>query len=143
MAAPLPSHDDSPLRAALDRIGDRWILLVVEALADGPQRFGDLQERVGAAPNILTNRLRRLETEGLVVATPYSQRPLRVQYDLTATGRELAEALAALTAWGAANEGRRGERFHDSCGTALELRPWCPTCDRAVDDEESVSSYDF
>jgi DNA-binding HxlR family transcriptional regulator len=142
MAGPPPRHDDSPLRAALDRIGDRWILLVVEALADGPLRFGDLEERVGAAPNILTNRLRRLEAEGLVVATPYSERPVRVQYDLTATGRELGEALVALSGWGAAAEGRRGEQFHESCGTALELRPWCPTCDRVVGDEESVRTYD-
>src|SRR3954463_11379469 len=137
MAARPPAPDGSPLRAALDRIGDRWILLVVEALADGPERFGDLQERVGAATNILTNRLRRLQTEGLVVATPYSERPVRMQYALTATGRELAEALVALSAWGTAAEGRPGEHFHESCGTALELRPWCPTCDRMVDGAES------
>ncbi len=143
MAARPPAPDDSPLRAALDRIGDRWLLLVVEALADGPQRFGDLQERVGAAPNILTNRLRRLEAEGLVVATPYSERPVRVQYELSAVGRELADALVALSGWGAAVEGRRGERFHASCGTALELRPWCPTCDRPVDDDEAVGTYDL
>jgi DNA-binding HxlR family transcriptional regulator len=143
MADPPSGHHDSPLRAALDRIGDRWILLVVEALAEGPERFGDLQERVGAAPNILTDRLRRLQTEGLVVATPYSERPVRMQYALTATGRELAEALVALSGWGAAAEGRRGERFHESCGTALELRPWCPTCDRVVDDHEAVVTYDL
>jgi DNA-binding HxlR family transcriptional regulator len=142
MAAPPPRHDDSPLRAALDRIGDRWILLVVEALSDGPLRFGDLEERVGAAPSILTNRLKRLQGEGLVVATPYTERPLRLEYDLTATGRELAQALVALSGWGAAADGRQGERFHDACGTALELRPWCPTCDRLVDDDESAITYD-
>jgi DNA-binding HxlR family transcriptional regulator len=143
MAGPPPPPDESPLRAALDRIGDRWILLVVESLADGPLRFGDLRERVGAAPNILTNRLRRLETEGLVVATPYTERPVRVQYDLTAAGRELAAALVALSGWGAAAEGRPGEHFHESCGTALELRPWCPTCDRVVGDDESRHTYDL
>lgn len=137
-----PPRDVSPLRAALDRVGDRWLLLVVEVLADGPQRFGDLQERVGAAPNILTNRLRRLEAEGLVASTPYSQRPLRVQYELTAPGRELSEALVALSGWGAAVEGRRGERFHDACGTELQLRPWCPTCDRLVDDDEAEGTYE-
>src|SRR5688572_9398468 len=119
----------STLRAALDRIGDRWLLLVVEALADGPLRFGELGDRVGAAPNILTDRVRRLEVEGLVVAAPYSERPVRFTYDLTASGRELAAALTALASWGAAGEGRTAPQFHQSCGTGIELRPWCPTCD--------------
>ena len=133
---------DTSLRAALDRVGDRWVLLVVEALADAPQRFGDLQVRVGAAPNILTDRLRRLEADGLVTATRYSDRPVRFQYDLTASGRELARALVALAAWGGAGEGGPGGRFHDACGTAVELRAWCPTCDRPVTDDESPSTYD-
>ena len=131
------------MRAALDRIGDRWILLLVDALADGPQRFGDLADRVGAAPNILTDRLRRLEVEGLVVATPYSDRPLRFDYRLSAPGQELADALVALTAWGASREGLPAARFHDTCGSAIELRPWCPTCDRPVAPDESPGTYDL
>jgi len=142
VADPHPRLDDTALRAALDRVGDRWLLLVVDALSDGPQRFGDLQDLVGAAPNILTNRLRRLEVEGVVVAKPYSERPVRMQYSLTASGEELAGALAALSAWGALTDGRSGEHFHEVCGTALELRPWCPTCDRVVDADEAQSSYD-
>lgn len=133
----------SPLRAALDRVGDRWVLLVVDALSEGPQRFGDLESRVGAAPNILTDRLRRLEAEGLVTATAYSERPVRFEYDLTVAGRDLAAALVALSGWGAAAEGRTGERFHRACGTAIELRPWCPTCDRPVTDDESPNTYDL
>ena len=55
----------SPLEAALDRVGDRWSLLLVEALLDGSRRFGELQTAVaGIAPNILTDRLRRLDREG-------------------------------------------------------------------------------
>ncbi|WP_426571394.1 winged helix-turn-helix transcriptional regulator [Aquihabitans sp. McL0605] len=133
----------SPLRAALDRIGDRWVLLVVDALADGPLRFGELADRVGAAPNILTDRLRRLEVEGLVVATPYSERPVRFTYDLTASGRELATALVALAGWGAAAEGAPVEPFHAVCGTGIELRPWCPTCERLVGPDEAVAAYDL
>ena len=61
----------TPLAAALDSVGDRWTLLLVEALLDGPRRFGDLQEQVPRiAPNVLTQRLRRLEGEGLVLAQP-------------------------------------------------------------------------
>ena len=81
----------SPLAAALDSVGDRWTLLLVEALLEGPRRFGDLQEQLPRiAPNVLTQRLRRLEGEGLVVAQPYSERPQRFVYELTASGHELA-----------------------------------------------------
>ena len=139
----LTPADDSPLRAALDRVGDRWLLLVVATLTDGPLRFGDLQARVGAASNILTSRLRRLEAEGVVTASPYSDRPLRHQYELTAIGRRLADALVALSAWGETLEGTRGATFHRACGTGVELRPWCPTCDRLVDDDEAVTTYEL
>src|SRR5262245_60268668 len=88
------ARDRTPLEAALDRVGDRWSLLVVEALLAGPLRFGELAEAVpGIAPNILTDRLRRLERERVVVATPYQQRPPRMSYALTAIGRDLASAL--------------------------------------------------
>jgi DNA-binding HxlR family transcriptional regulator len=131
--------DVSPLARALDRVGDRWSLLVVDALLDGPRRFGELSERVdGIAPNILTARLRRLEREGLVVAVPYSRRPLRLSYELTRAGHELADALAQLAAWGASTEGMPAPRHHDLCGTALELRAWCPTCERVVDHAEEA-----
>lgn len=127
-----------PLERAMASVGDRWTLLLVSALLDGPLRFGELADAVpGVAPNILTRRLRHLEHEGLVVATPYSRRPLRVTYELTATGRELAGALALLTEWGARQHGEAAPRHHVACGTSLEARLWCPTCDRAVVDDES------
>lgn len=132
----------SALRAALDRIGDRWLLLVVDELAAGPLRFGELGELVGAAPNILTDRLRRLEVEGLVVAAPYSQRPLRFEYALSASGRELRDGLVGLASWGAAVEGGTAAPFHDACGTTLELQPWCPTCNRPVDAAGAAETYE-
>ena len=67
---------NSALDVAMARVGDRWTLLVVDALLDGPRRFKDLEAAVpGLAPNVLSARLRRLEREGLVVAVPYSERP--------------------------------------------------------------------
>src|SRR3954451_16847184 len=88
----------SALAEALDAVGDRWTLLIVEALLDGPRRFNDLQEHVpGIAPNTLGERLRRLERERLAVPTPYSERPPRYVYELTSAGRELAGALRLLS----------------------------------------------
>jgi DNA-binding HxlR family transcriptional regulator len=128
----------APLDRALSRVGDRWTLLLVEALLDGPRRYGELAEAVpGIAPNILAGRLRRLEQDGLLVASPYSERPVRHQYELTADGRALAAALAVLAGWAARVEGLPAPVYHETCGTALESRPWCPTCGRIVDPEEA------
>src|SRR3954451_5851060 len=92
----------SPLSEALTSVGDRWTLLVIEALLEGPRRFGDLQSDVpGIAPNILTQRLRHLEREALVVSRPSSERPPRFVYELTSAGAELAGALRLLADWGA------------------------------------------
>jgi DNA-binding HxlR family transcriptional regulator len=134
--APLPA---TPLDRALTRVGDRWTLLVVEALLDGPRRFGELAEAVpGIAPNVLAARLRKLEGERIVVSVPYSTRPVRHTYELTADGRELAGALAVLGAWAVRVEGiQSGVPYHERCGTALELRPWCPTCGLLVDDADA------
>ena len=128
------TEHDSPLAAALASVGDRWTLHVVAALLDGPRRFGDLQEEVGGiAPNVLSQRLRRLEDDGLVIAQPYSERPPRFVYELSEAGRGLAGVLRLLIDWGARTGG--GEPYrHEPCGTALEARWWCPTCGEVVDD---------
>ena len=124
------------LAEALERVGDRWTLLVVEALLDGPLRFGDLQEAVGGiAPNILTQRLRHLERQALVVARPYSERPPRFVYELTSGGHELAGALRLLADWGARQAESAEPLRHSLCGTELEARWWCPSCQLPVADD--------
>ncbi len=129
----------SPLADALARIGDRWTLLVVAALLDGPRRFGELTADVpGIAPNILAGRLRRLEQDGLVVARAYSERPRRFVYELTASGRELAGALRLLAHWAAPDADHGEAARHAACGTPLEARWYCPTCGHAVDDGETA-----
>lgn len=124
-----------PLVSALERVGDRWTLLIVDALLAGPRRFGDLRGDVkGIAPNILSARLRNLEREGLVHSRPYSRRPVRVAYDLTASGRDLAGALRLLAHWGASSAHGVEAPRHAECGTPLEARWYCPTCARVVDE---------
>jgi len=124
------SAPPSPLDAALARVGDRWSLLVVEALLGGPRRFNDLLAALpGVATNVLSQRLKRLESEAVVIARPYSDRPPRFSYELTAAGTELAGALRLLASWG--GPGAEAPR-HSACGTPLEIRWHCPTCARAV-----------
>lgn len=122
------------LAEAVDRVGDRWTLLVIDALLAGRRRFGDLQEALaGVAPNVLSSRLKQLERHGLLVARPYSQRPPRVEYQLTALGQELAGALRLLAWWGTGAEGADLHPRHGGCGGPLELRWWCPRCGEVGD----------
>ena len=129
-------HASSPLAEALARVGDRWTLLVVEALLGGPRRFNDLLSQIpGLAANILSERLKRLERERLLVARPYSRRPPRSEYELTAEGKELAGALRLLAYWAARHADPSTALRHPACGTPIEARWYCPTCDALVDDE--------
>lgn len=129
--------EETALERAVGRVGDRWSLLVVHALLDGARRFGELQDLLpGIAPNILSQRLKHLERQGVLVARPYSTRPPRFAYELTASGQELAGALRLLAQWGAAGTGGGEGLHHGACGTPMEARWWCPTCERTVDDRE-------
>jgi DNA-binding HxlR family transcriptional regulator len=129
-------RDPSPLAEALARVGDRWTLLVVEALLPGPRRFNDLLSQIpGIAANILSDRLKRLERDGLLLARPYSQRPPRATYQLTAEGTELAGALRLLAHWGTRHTDPVHTPRHLACGTPIEARWYCPTCDQLVDHE--------
>jgi DNA-binding HxlR family transcriptional regulator len=137
-----PRSDEpaTPLELALERVGDRWSLLIVEALLDGSRRFNELAEGVGIAPNILTDRLRRLEREGVVVARPYSERPPRMEYELTSAGHDLAGALRLLADWGSRRSEDSDPLRHELCGTPLEARWYCPTCTVVIDDRAATEA---
>ena len=134
---PVPDPQ-TPLAAALERVGDRWSLLLIEALLDGPRRFGELSDAIsGIAPNILSERLKRLEGERIVRSTPYSERPPRFSYALTDEGQELAGVLRLLADWGSRGSAHAEPMRHGLCGTPVEARLWCPTCSRSLDEPEA------
>jgi DNA-binding HxlR family transcriptional regulator len=131
----------TPLAEALARVGDRWTLLVVEALLTGPLRFNDLTDQIpGIAASILSDRLKRLEREALIVARPYSDRPPRAVYQLTAEGTDLAGALRLLADWAARHTDAPKAPRHTACGTPLQARWYCPTCDRLADHEPDADA---
>jgi DNA-binding HxlR family transcriptional regulator len=132
----------SPLADALIHVGDRWTLLVVQALLAGPRRFKELLEEIpGIAANILSQRLKRLERDALLVSRPYTERPPRAAYELTAEGKELAGALRLLAQWGARHALPAEAPRHVQCGTPLEVRWYCPTCDHLVEDEPELEMH--
>ena len=90
-----------PVACALDVVGDRWPLLVIRDLIGGKRRYGDFLASAEKIPtNILADRLKRLEREGVIARVPYSTRPPRVEYHLTPEGRGLGYAVDALATWG-------------------------------------------
>jgi DNA-binding HxlR family transcriptional regulator len=95
---------ECPTRGVLDRVGDKWTVLVVAALADGTLRFTELRDRVGGvAAKVLTQTLRALERDGILRRTAYAEVPPRVEYSLTRLGRSLAEPIGLLQNWAEAN----------------------------------------
>ena len=106
VAAPQKSssdHDEADCRAlgaVLDRIADKWTIMVVGILSKGPIRFNAIMRCVpGVSHRMLTLTLRGLARDGLVKRTPYATIPLRVDYELTALGHSLIKPLAGLASW--------------------------------------------
>src|SRR5213083_182091 len=95
---------------ALEVVGERWTLLIIRDVLLGLHRFDDLQESLGIARNVLTDRLNRLVDEGILERVPYSERPTRYEYRLTQKGRDLSLTLTALRQWGDAHLGEKPPR---------------------------------
>lgn len=91
---------DSPARLVLDRIGDRWTILIVCVLHEGVRRFSELRTAVdGITPKVLTHTLRGLERDGLVTRTVHAEVPPRVEYELTDLGRDLFTPIELICCW--------------------------------------------
>lgn len=89
-----------PTRVVLDRVGDKWTVLVIGALAGGPLRFTVLRKAVGGVTaKVLTQTLRAIEHDGLVTRTVHAEVPPRVEYALTPLGHSLLEPVGALRGW--------------------------------------------
>lgn len=111
-----------PARQLLDRIADKWVSLAVNALADGPQRYSDLQRRLASiSQKMLTQTLRNLERDGLVSRTVTPAVPVRVDYELTPLGHSLLPVMRAVKDWAEQNMDRvhaAREHYEQQAGTA-------------------------
>jgi DNA-binding HxlR family transcriptional regulator/putative sterol carrier protein len=120
------------LARALDVAGDRWTLLIVRDLAPGPRRFTDLIDGLpGISRNLLTERLRALERVGIVARQELPPPAARQVYELTDDGRDLAEAMAGLIAWGA-------RRLRDRESTESFHARWAAVGMAALADREAA-----
>jgi DNA-binding HxlR family transcriptional regulator len=103
------------VREILDRVGDKWSLLVIAVLDDGPIRFNELRRRInGISQRMLTLTLRGLERDGLIMRTLFPTVPPRADYELTDVGRTLLVPVVALATWANRNIGlikEAGDRY--------------------------------
>lgn len=91
-------------REILDRVGDKWSVLVVVSLSEGPQRFGELKRALeGISQRMLTVTVRGLERDGLLSRTVHPTNPPQVEYALTDLGKSLLQPVAALATWAQEN----------------------------------------
>lgn len=128
---------------ALDVVGERWSLLIIrDALFAGVARFGDFQQNLGVATNVLAARLDGFVAAGIMERRRYSARPEQHEYHLTAKGLDFAPALVALTAWGdrwaSPDEGPPTLFKHTSCGGAIAQMTLCAKCGSVECAEVSV-----
>ncbi|MEC4592287.1 MULTISPECIES: winged helix-turn-helix transcriptional regulator [Nitrospirillum] len=99
-------HDSSlinpqcPIARSLERVGEWWSMLILREAFLGASRFDQFQKNLGIAPNMLTRRLQTLVADGLLEKRPYSTRPLRHEYVLTAAGQDFRPVLWTIMAWG-------------------------------------------
>ena len=103
-------RSNCPIARAGDILGDRWSLLILrEFFLEGPRRYTELQQVLGLSPNTLSSRLKRLEAQGVLSRSLYSDHPPRAEYRLTDKGRSLGPVMTALYDWGRAQQDRRDE----------------------------------
>lgn len=119
------SEDCRAVSDILQRVGDKWTVLVVGKLGDGPLRFNELRAAVGGiSQKMLTTTLRGLERDGFVTRTVFPTIPPRVDYELTDLGCELLKPVNALGEWARKNTGRVNAaraRF-DAAASGLDQR---------------------
>lgn len=98
--ASIPADRMAFIRQVLDRVGDKWSMLIIAVLEDGLLRYTDLQRQIpGISQRMLTHTLRQLQEDGLVTRTAYAEVPPRVEYALAPLGRGLNEIVMQLIGW--------------------------------------------
>jgi len=127
---------DCSVAKALEVIGERWSLLIVRSVMHGNRRFGEMQETLGIARNVLSARLQRLVDEEILERRAYQESPPRYEYFLTQKGLDLWPALIALLNWGdrysPSPEGPRRLIVHKECGGTVSERGICESCGKLL-----------
>lgn len=116
----------------VELFGDEWTLMILREMFLGGRRFDDLQRQTNASPHTLSQRLKRLETVGVLRREAYSVHPPRYEYRLTEQGRDLWPVIVSMKAWGdkwlGEGAGTSVEIMHKGCGHEVVPCMTCPEC---------------
>jgi DNA-binding HxlR family transcriptional regulator len=127
---------------SLEVIGERWTLLIVREVMIGQRRFGELQNTLGIARNVLSARLQRLVAEGILERRAYQESPPRHEYFLTEKGLDLWPALIALRGWGdrysTGPQGPPTQIAHKECGGTVSDRGICERCGEVLNARDAI-----
>ena len=131
-----------PIAKAAEIICERWTLLVIREVFNGHRRFGQMQESLGVARNVLATRLQRLVDEDILERRPYSERPERYEYFLTEKGLDLWPLMISLMHWGDKHMPSPGGRpmivvHKGDCGGEVNDRRVCTRCGKELDVREA------
>jgi DNA-binding HxlR family transcriptional regulator len=137
------AHRSGELFEATDLLGDRWSGLVLSCQFFGLHRFDEVQQSLGIATNILTDRLKTLVSNGILERRMYQERPPRYDYRLTRKGRDIYPFTLTLLLWGdqwlAGEAGPPLHVYHKNCGKRLGAVVTCGSCDGVLDPHDVMS----
>ncbi len=126
----------SSVSGVVNVLGDTWSILIIRDACIGVSRFDDFQRHLGVARNVLSNRIKKLISVGILARVAYSEKPLRYEYRLTEKGSELWVLIAVLRQWGdrwIAPEGKAPFSVsHKGCGGTLNAKVECNSCSTDV-----------
>lgn len=122
----------------LNIIGDKWTLLILRKIMIGHTTYKEMQEGLDGIPtNLLSERLKSLEADGLIISELYQNHPPRYQYLLTQSGMDLADVFNSLIMWGEKHLKICYKQLnHTQCGYKIEHQYYCPKCDQVVERED-------
>ncbi|CRZ35306.1 HxlR family transcriptional regulator [Herbinix hemicellulosilytica] len=130
----------------LNIIGDKWTLLIIRQLMLGYDTFKEIQDRlIGIPTNILSDRLKSLEKDGLITSQLYQSHPPRYKYFLTDSGLDLADVFNSIILWSERNLKKCHKILtHSECGHKIELTYYCPNCGKTIKREDiNVTDNNF
>lgn len=122
----------------LNIIGDKWTLLILRQLSNGRDTYSSILENLEGIPsNLLSNRLKNLEEDGLIIPVLYQSHPPRYRYALTDSGKDLDDVFYSIILWGEKHLDKcYKELIHNSCNHNIELQYYCPHCEKTVNKNE-------
>jgi DNA-binding HxlR family transcriptional regulator len=124
----------------LNIIGDKWTLLILRQIMMGQDTYSKMQQKLEGIPsNLLSNRLKCLEDDGLITSNLYQAHPPRYRYVLTDSGKDLSDVFNSIILWCERNLKKCHRKLiHSECGQKFKMTYYCPECDKNISQDDII-----